>query len=865
MAVVKLGNKVKTNLPDTIRYVINPEKNDGGRLVYASYSSERHDANTLAEPMIRDLERCANGLRKDGVLALHLKHSFSPDEHVSAEQVHELGVMLTEAITGGDYKYVVSTHMDRHHLHNHIVICAANRRTGRKMRLTRRSIDRWRAVSDELCRREGLAVLENPKVETAVEHDEMLKAMRHAPDQSSGRQFGVESPVIASTGVGADMGELYAAARGVGVKERLRILIDLDASRANSIGELAELLDSHGVGLTLHGGGVTFMDRATGRRFRGARLGPAYSLDALGMRLSDGGSMLHLTFNNRLVAAVNDRFVSVWLPGTKRRRKVNLPVSMLRRDGSTWHLLMPATFTGMLMDQSNRYAARFDTGTLSEAFGHPRQRVESLAGDDSTMPRRYAASPAQYRYYQVQARKLDELRTMAEGLNAACRLQRENGGGLAKGLRDLNAKADWAYGELRAAVVALNDVIDSHDPDLVVEAREEIERRERTLLECRRQLDAIRSVARNSGVGLPKWICKERNDEPANEHEQRNGIRSDGRHVLPDVRSDAADGAGEHHAGVGGRYDSGGGREPEAQPAGCGTSEREFDALITESRASINESAALVGESDAQEATLRSQRDGQIAQRDQEERERACIEREKRCDRILRREAVLEADESRVRDERERLKNERKRIREDIAEQVERESERMRRCLKESSDRQRERDRRILFALCLGVCSSMVPMLAVVMQGRWQTFADSLFDWLHMRGKQLTAVGQWLAGINARLNEIIPSGWWDRPLVFLLMLLLAAVVCGMPLLAAGGYVMVVFTTMRGWLTEGTLGVHIVLWTLAAMVGFVLAGHLAMIPHNPMGWPTWWILLTVAAHLIYLAKLAGPISRFIRNS
>ena len=110
MAVVKLGNKVKTNLPDTIRYVINPEKNDGGRLVYASYSSERHDANTLAEPMIRDLERCANGLRKDGVLALHLKHSFSPDEHVSAEQVHELGVMLTEAITGGDYKYVVSTH-----------------------------------------------------------------------------------------------------------------------------------------------------------------------------------------------------------------------------------------------------------------------------------------------------------------------------------------------------------------------------------------------------------------------------------------------------------------------------------------------------------------------------------------------------------------------------------------------------------------------------------------------------------------------------------------------------------------------------------------------------------------------------------
>ncbi len=125
-------------------------------------------------------------------------------------------------------------------------------------------------------------------------------------------------------------------------------------------------------------------------------------------------------------------------------------------------------------------------------------------------------------------------------------------------------------------------------------------------------------------------------------------------------------------------------------------------------------------------------------------------------------------------------------------------------------------------------------------------------------------VGQWLADIDARLDEIIPSGWWDRPLVFLLMLLLAAVVCGMPLLVAGGYAVAVFTTMRGWLTEGTLGVHIVLWTLAVMVGFVLADRLAMIPHNPVGWPAWWIPLTVAAHLIYLAKLAGPISRFIRN-
>ncbi len=229
MAVVKLGNKVKTNLPDMIRYVINPEKNDGGRLVYASYSSERHDANMLAEPMIRDLERCANGLRKDGVLALHLKHSFSPDEHVNAEQVHELGVMLTEAITGGDYKYVVSPHMDRHHLHNHIVICAANRRTGRKMRLTRRSIDQWRAVSDELCRREGLAVLENPKVETAEsrvrDERERLKNERKRirediAEQVACKDAGKPSPTRCSTGFVCVGGSSRWSANGLRISMR---------------------------------------------------------------------------------------------------------------------------------------------------------------------------------------------------------------------------------------------------------------------------------------------------------------------------------------------------------------------------------------------------------------------------------------------------------------------------------------------------------------------------------------------------------------------------------------------------------------------------------------------------------------------
>lgn len=63
MAIVKLGRKVKTNLPGTLAYVINPAKTDGGRFVYASYSGERQDAGKLAGPMILDLESCAHAVR----------------------------------------------------------------------------------------------------------------------------------------------------------------------------------------------------------------------------------------------------------------------------------------------------------------------------------------------------------------------------------------------------------------------------------------------------------------------------------------------------------------------------------------------------------------------------------------------------------------------------------------------------------------------------------------------------------------------------------------------------------------------------------------------------------------------------------
>ncbi|GDZ34027.1 hypothetical protein MCC02031_07260 [Bifidobacteriaceae bacterium MCC02031] len=114
----------------------------------------------------------------------------------------------------------------------------------------------------------------------------------------------------------------------------------------------------------------------------------------------------------------------------------HLPVCMLHQDGGTWHLLIPDTFVGMVVDRANRYAARFTADALAEAFGRPEQRIEPLSRSSQATGMRYMASPARRRYRRVQARKLDKLKMMVDGSNAACRIQREAGGNLAKGLRD---------------------------------------------------------------------------------------------------------------------------------------------------------------------------------------------------------------------------------------------------------------------------------------------------------------------------------------------------------------------------------------------------------------------------------------------
>ncbi len=90
----------------------------------------------------------------------HILQSFSPDEGITPEQAHEIALEFAEEQFKG-YETVVATHVDRDHIHSHIVLNSVSHINGKKYHSDKDNIPRLRAASDEICRRHGLSVIED--------------------------------------------------------------------------------------------------------------------------------------------------------------------------------------------------------------------------------------------------------------------------------------------------------------------------------------------------------------------------------------------------------------------------------------------------------------------------------------------------------------------------------------------------------------------------------------------------------------------------------------------------------------------------------------------------------------------------------
>lgn len=150
-------NEEKTSLDNIIDYAANPTKTEQ-RLFESTINCSSVD-NAYSE-MIATKKKYG---KTDKVLAYHYIQSFKPGE-VTPELAHKIGVEFANECFGDRFEVVIGTHLDRSHLHNHIIVNSVSFADGGKFRSTPESYyNIIRKTSDKLCRENELSVIENPQ------------------------------------------------------------------------------------------------------------------------------------------------------------------------------------------------------------------------------------------------------------------------------------------------------------------------------------------------------------------------------------------------------------------------------------------------------------------------------------------------------------------------------------------------------------------------------------------------------------------------------------------------------------------------------------------------------------------------------
>ena len=150
MAVTKT-HPIKSTLKAAIDYICNPEKTDGKLLVsYYGCAAETAD--------IEFSWTRRHAIDKGTNLGRHLIQAFQPGE-VTPEQAHEIGMELAKEILGGKYEFVLTTHIDKDHVHNHLIFNAVSFADHKHYHSNKQSYHDIRRTSDRLCKEHGLSVI----------------------------------------------------------------------------------------------------------------------------------------------------------------------------------------------------------------------------------------------------------------------------------------------------------------------------------------------------------------------------------------------------------------------------------------------------------------------------------------------------------------------------------------------------------------------------------------------------------------------------------------------------------------------------------------------------------------------------------
>ncbi|MFI3255442.1 MAG: relaxase/mobilization nuclease domain-containing protein [Eubacteriales bacterium] len=233
---------IRNTIGKSVDYICDPTKTDHCAYIY----SEKCFPKT-AEVEFEFLLRQAQEGGK--VIGRHLIQSFAQDE-VTPEQAHEIGKKLAEEIFKGEYAFVMATHVDKEHTHNHFIICAVNTKTHKRYRSNKGSYREIRATSDRLCKEYGLSVIED------------------SPNKGKG-YF-----------------EYQEDKKGTSYKSKTKNSIDDAILKANNFEEFLKILIEEGY-LIKNGKHISFKHPEAERYVRGKTLGELYDEENIRKRIED--------------------------------------------------------------------------------------------------------------------------------------------------------------------------------------------------------------------------------------------------------------------------------------------------------------------------------------------------------------------------------------------------------------------------------------------------------------------------------------------------------------------------------------------------------------------------------------------------
>ena len=277
MAVTKI-KPIRGTVNKALAYILDPKKTDD-QLYVSSYGCAASDAAAKEFEWTRNLA-IQRGMQMPKVIARHLIQSFDVGE-VTPEQAHEIGRQFADEWLKGKYEYVIATHIDKGHCHNHIIFNAVNYVDFHTYRSNRHTYREMRQLSDEICKEHGLSVI--------------------PPSQSKGMSYK----------------EYTEAKRGTSWKQRLKQTIDRCVIMAKDYDDFLKLMQEAGYEIKT-GKYISFRAEGQQRFTRAKTIGENYTEDRIKERIQGRGNRKRqMQTSRRGISLISDIQERIQLIGTK--------------------------------------------------------------------------------------------------------------------------------------------------------------------------------------------------------------------------------------------------------------------------------------------------------------------------------------------------------------------------------------------------------------------------------------------------------------------------------------------------------------------------------------------------------------------